>query len=264
MPAQSEHPVSESNRFRSRPRGDLARSAEGVVGGGGYLGCVGRAEQAGVDQEGMELVEGHAGAPAVGQRDRLGVARRISSRCGAPKRASIARSVSRWPPCAAGSISAPRPSGQSTLPDQRSPWMRLGRLGRPAQLADLLDDGLHRPRVGRRQRARVPRPAQIRNEPSSGVPAPPVRFPMLSGGVLPSGAWPSRAVASGVLPSAAVSSGVLSSGVLSSGVLSSGSEAMYPGHGAPNAGAPAACIRASAAPSSPAGPGVGYRAAAAR
>ena len=38
----------------------------------------------------------------------------------------MARSVSRWPPCAAGSTSQPRPPDHSTLPVHRSPWIRAG------------------------------------------------------------------------------------------------------------------------------------------
>src|SRR3954468_16528607 len=57
---------------------------------------------------------------------------RTAARCGRPNSASIARSVSRWPPWAAGSIStasAPPPAARdhSTLPDHRSPWSRAGR-----------------------------------------------------------------------------------------------------------------------------------------
>ena len=51
---------------------------------------------------------------------------------GGAEKGGIARSVSRCPPCAAGSISAARPPGQSTLPDHRSPWIRLGGSGGPA------------------------------------------------------------------------------------------------------------------------------------
>ena len=51
---------------------------------------------------------------------------RSSARNGQPNRASIARSVSRWPPDAAGSMST-APSGvHCRLPFQRSPWMRAG------------------------------------------------------------------------------------------------------------------------------------------
>ena len=56
----------------------------------------------------------------------------MCSRCGAPNSASMARSVSRWPPWAAGSMSQPRPADHSTLPDQQSPWMRLGGSRGPA------------------------------------------------------------------------------------------------------------------------------------
>ena len=44
----------------------------------------------------------------------------------------MARSVSRWPPWAAGSISQPSPPDQSTFPAQQSPWMRLGGSAGPA------------------------------------------------------------------------------------------------------------------------------------
>ena len=48
-------------------------------------------------------------------------------RWGSPNRASIARSVSRWPPCAAGSITQTRCSvPHRTLPFQRSPCSRAG------------------------------------------------------------------------------------------------------------------------------------------
>ena len=60
----------------------------------------------------------------------------IRSRYGAPNSASIARSVSRCPPCAAGSMSQPRPPDHSTLPDQQSPWIRLGGSGGPASSDD--------------------------------------------------------------------------------------------------------------------------------
>ena len=53
-----------------------------------------------------------------------------------PKRASMARSVSRCPPCAAGSTSHGRPSAShSRFPDHRSPWMRAGGSGGPARSA---------------------------------------------------------------------------------------------------------------------------------
>ncbi len=66
--------------------------------------------------------------PAVGERVRP--RRRRPSpcgRCGSPKRDSIARSASRWPPYAAGSITRITPSRlHSTLPFHRSPCRRDG------------------------------------------------------------------------------------------------------------------------------------------
>ena len=52
---------------------------------------------------------------------------------GRPKSRSMARSTSRWPPCAAGSMSRARPSAPaSTLPPHRSPCSRAGGSGGPA------------------------------------------------------------------------------------------------------------------------------------
>ena len=53
-------------------------------------------------------------------------AARTRPRCGSPNRPSIARSVSRWPPCAAGSTSTAPSWPHSTLPDHRSPCRRAG------------------------------------------------------------------------------------------------------------------------------------------
>src|SRR6202034_2015864 len=91
------------NRSRNRLCGQLPRSAqEGLAGGGGHLRGVLGAEQAGVNEEGVQLVQRDAGAPAIGQRDGLVVGAQDLVQAGAPNSASIARSVSRWPPCAAG------------------------------------------------------------------------------------------------------------------------------------------------------------------
>ena len=199
-----------------------------------------------MDQQGMQLMEGDAGAPAVGQRDRRVVGAQDLVEVGAPNRASIARSVSRWPPCAAGSISAPAAARPEHVARPQVTVDATRPLGRPGQLADAVDDGLDRARVGRREHAVVPRPLQVGNEPSLRVPAPPVRRPRVTersaasrGAVGRSGAGRSEAGrrgACGASPVGVAPVGVLSSGALSSGVLSSGSDAMYPGHGAPKPG----------------------------
>lgn len=49
----------------------------------------------------------------------------------------MARSVSLCPPCAAGSMSQPRSPDHRTLPDQQSPWIRLGGSLGPARSAML-------------------------------------------------------------------------------------------------------------------------------
>jgi hypothetical protein len=60
------------------------------------------------------------------QLDADSYAERMRSRYGAPKRSSIARSVIRCPPCAAGSMRTNPVAVTKTLPDHRSPWMRAG------------------------------------------------------------------------------------------------------------------------------------------
>ena len=66
----------------------------------------------------------------------------------------MARSVSRWPPWAAGSTSHGRPSAsQSRLPDHRSPWMRAGGSGGPASSAIRSQTrSMHALAVGRQRR----------------------------------------------------------------------------------------------------------------
>ncbi len=80
-----------------------------------------------VHRERMQLVQRD---PLAASPPRSGAARSYaastSSRNGQPKRASIARSVSRWPPCAAGSMSTTPSDDHSTLPFQRSPCIRAG------------------------------------------------------------------------------------------------------------------------------------------
>ena len=113
----------------------------------------------------------------------------------------MARSVSRWPPCAAGSISQPRPPDHSTFPDQQSPCIRLGGSAGPASCAIRLATVSTR---ARRPRSACPRP------------------------------WPAgrRAAAAGC----AYHSGHESA---APGALGSGRPAMNPGHGAPKLSAPA-------------------------
>ena len=95
--------------------------------------AVGAAEQHRVDEQREELPERHPALVAVGERVRLPRRRRACAAMGVPNSRSIARSTSRWPPYAAGSIRYGRPSAPaSTLPRQRSPCSRAGGSGGPA------------------------------------------------------------------------------------------------------------------------------------
>ena len=122
----------------------------------------------GVHRERVQLVEADAVLPArpqgPGGRRSPRTPRRGS---GQPNRASIARSVSRWPPDAAGSIST-APSGvHCTLPFQRSPWMRAG--GSPSSRSPEASRS-HASRtsaqVGAADRRRAPPPARRRAAPA--------------------------------------------------------------------------------------------------
>ena len=135
-----------------------------------------------------------AGAPgAAARRSRQPAASGVTSWYAAssrdssrqPKRSSMARSVSRWPPCAAGSTSQPRPPAHSTLPLHRSPCSRAGGSAGPASAGSRLPAGRRRP-PRRRQPARVPQQPHVRLDPAARVEA----RPSSSLGRLSSGAAP--------------------------------------------------------------------------
>ena len=171
--------------------------------GGRQHGCAVRpAEHRGVHEQQVQLVQRDPGPPPVGQRRDLVVARRGSGPDAArpPNRASWARSVSRCPPCAAGSISHTRSAVHSRFPGHRSPCNPDGRsLGCPYR--SMRFSTASRPAPRRRRRVRPDR------RPFGGTAT----------------AVAARTTAASAVP----------------GPLSCGSEPMYPGHGAPYPSAPA-------------------------
>ena len=129
----------------------------------------------------------------------------------------MARSVSRWPPCAAGSMSQPRPPDHSTFPAQQSPWIRLGGSAGPASEP-------------------IRSTTSSTSRASSGRSAPASTARIRNGSSLRCAYHCGQSAASGV--------------------LSSGRLAMNPGHGAPKPSAPAACSRARSVPNWKAASGV--------
>ena len=114
------------------------RSGRCLAGGGD----VPATELDGVHDERGDLVQGDAARPTRRPAGTPRRRRRSSPRPKPPNSRIIARSNSRWPPCAAGSTSQLRPPAPTTrLPAQRSPWRRAGGSGGPP-----------RHRAGRRRR----------------------------------------------------------------------------------------------------------------
>ena len=115
---------------RLRPAlGVLARDALGAT-RGSRRRTAPRARAAGTAGRARRAPRGRARAGSAPRR------RRGTCVPGEPNSRSIARSTSRWPPYAAGSISHARPSRpQRTFPLQRSPCRRAGGSGGPASSA---------------------------------------------------------------------------------------------------------------------------------
>ena len=87
----------------------------------------------------------------------------------------MARSVSRCPPCAAGSITQVSPLASArTLPRHRSPWMRDGGSRRADDLGDAGEESLEGTCRAVRHRSLVDRLAQVRLDPSCDVEVRPV------------------------------------------------------------------------------------------
>ena len=88
----------------------------------------------------------------------------------------MARSVSRCPPCAAGSTSQAPSAGPQHVARPQVPVQSSGRLRRPGQRRQPIADPLDRGRLGPGQVAGVAGPAQVGQQPVGGVPRSPGRI----------------------------------------------------------------------------------------
>ena len=124
-----------------------------------------------MDEQRQQLEERHARLVPVRERARPPRRRRRAAATGAPKSRSIARSTSRWPPCAAGSITRRGPEHVARPEVAVDP---RGRLRRPAQRGQPREHRLHGGDAGAGDRAAVGRQPQQRREPVLAVERGPV------------------------------------------------------------------------------------------
>ena len=174
-PADEAHTTSGAeSRSVTRPDGSVL-DGQGGAGRGPDLLPVRGAEQAGVHQQRVQLVQRDPGPPARRQRDRVVVADQDPVQAGRAEQREHGQ-VGLAVTAVRRGVNEPAPAaGPQHVPGPAVAVDPAWRLGRPGQRTDPVNDRLHQPRVLGPQRARVHGPGQERQQPAVRVPLGPVR-----------------------------------------------------------------------------------------